>query len=89
MAVSPDVQRKGIGKLLIAAGHKTAVGLGYTCSVVLGYPEYYSKFGYRPASGYGIVPPFEVPDEYFMACQLDGKSTMPQGVVAYSAAFGL
>ena len=89
VAVSPEVQGKGIGKLLIAAGHKTAVGLGYTCSLVLGYPEYYSKFGYRPASGYGIVPPFEVPDEYFMACQLDSKSTMPQGVVAYSAAFGL
>ena len=89
VAVSPSHQRKGIGKSLIEASHEITVGLIYTCSVVLGYPDYYSEFGYGRASEYGVHPPFEVPDEYFMVCKLSETGHIPHGHVKYSKAFVL
>lgn len=89
LAVKNAMQRKGIGKLLIERGHAIARRLGYPCSVVLGYPEYYSQSGYLRASDFNIIPPFEVPDECFMVCPFDKRDKIPQGVVRYSKAFGL
>ena len=66
LSVRTDWQRKGIGKLLVAAGHRQARKMGYFCSMVLGNPDYYSKFGYEKASIYGIIAPFDVPDEYYI-----------------------
>lgn len=89
LAVKNEMQRKGIGKLLIEHGHAIARKLGYPCSIVLGYPDYYSQFGYLRASDFNIIPPFEVPDEYFMACPFDNSGKIPQGIVRYPKAFGL
>lgn len=89
LAVSPSRQREGIGELLVDAGHAQARKMGYTCSVVLGDPRYYSRFGYEKASRFGITPPFDVPDEYYMGCILSIGSSVPNGCVKYSAAFGL
>ena len=61
---------------------------GYGFSVVLGYPGYYSRFGYTAASEFGIKPTFEAPDEYFMVCKFDVNILEP-GIVGYSKAFGL
>jgi putative acetyltransferase len=44
--------------------------MGHTCVVVLGHPEYYPRFGFVPASRYGITSEYEVPDEAFMALPL-------------------
>lgn len=62
LSVRTDWQRKGIGKLLVAVGHRQARKMGYFCSMVLGNPDYYSKFGYEKTSSYGIIAPFDVPD---------------------------
>ena len=85
----PDIQRKCIGTSLVTAGHELARRMGYSCSVVLGNPLYYSKFGYEKASAYGIIAPFEVPDEYYMVYGLDNIDDIPQGNVKYSDAFGI
>lgn len=89
LSVKTGWQRKGIGKLLVTAGHRLAREMGYSCSVVLGDPDYYSKFGYEKASDYGIFAPFDVPDEYYMVCGLDENCGIPKGRVRYSDAFGL
>lgn len=89
LSVRTDWQRKGIGKLLVAAGHRQARKMGYFCSMVLGNPDYYSKFGYEKASSYGIIAPFDVPDEYYMVCDLGNTGDIPQGNVKYSDAFGI
>lgn len=89
LAVRTDRQREGIGKLLVTTGHELAREIGYSCSVVLGDPVYYSKFGYEKASDYGIKAPFDVPDEYYMVCDLDRSGRIPSGIVRYSDAFGL
>lgn len=89
LSVKTDCQRLGIGKLLVTAGHRLACKMGYSCSVVLGDPDYYSKFGYEKASNHGIIAPFDVPDEYYMVCELDKNCDIPKGYVKYSDAFCL
>ena len=89
LSVRTGWQGKGIGKLLVITAHEMARKMGYSCSVVLGNPGYYSKFGYEKASDYGIFPPFDVPDEYYMVCNLDKNRDIPKGYVRYSDAFGL
>ena len=59
----------------------------YPCSVILGYPEYYSKSGYIPAASFGITAPFDVPSQFYMVCPF--KAGMPHGTVRYSRAFRL
>lgn len=89
LAVRPDWQRQGVGSQLISAGHIIGRKMGYPCSVVLGDNHYYSKFGYESASKYGIIAPFNVPDEYYMVFGLEKTGTIPSGNVRYSDAFGL
>lgn len=56
--------------------------MGFKSVIVLGHAKYYPRFGFKPASIWGIKAPFDVPDESFMAlklqsCSLDGvKGTM-------------
>lgn len=89
LSVLPEYQRQGIGSALIRRGHEVARELGYAYSVVLGSEFYYPKFGYVPASRYGIFPPFEVPDKNFMAFPL--QETVPElsGVLHYAEEFGI
>ena len=87
LSVLPAYQRQGIGQALMARGHAEAARLGYGFSVVLGSPAYYSRAGYVPAARYGIRSPFDVPDEYFMALDLQGNSPDREGTVEYAAEF--
>lgn len=87
LSVVPDMQGKGVGGSLIREGHRIAKNLGYGFSVVLGHEEYYPRFGYRKASGFGIRAPFEVPDECFMALNLQGGEDRLNGVVEYAPEF--
>lgn len=89
LAVAPGCQGTGVGGTLIREGHKSAKELGFKFSVVLGHPGYYPKFGYVPASEFGIKAPFEVDNELFMALPLTEDKTCAGGVVKYSEAFGL
>lgn len=90
LTVVPDMQGKGIGGKLIEKGHKIAKGLGFSSAVVLGHPAYYPRFGYIPASHFNIRPPFEVPDEAFMVCELaeNGLANI-SGTVQYAKEFFL
>jgi putative acetyltransferase len=70
MAVLPEFQRRGIGSLLVKAGLAECQHLGYDGVVVLGHPSYYPRFGFIPASRYGIRSEYEAPDEAFMIVAL-------------------
>ncbi len=41
--------------------------LGHDAIVVVGHPEYYPKFGFLPASRYGLHCEYDVPEDVFMA----------------------
>lgn len=72
MAVLPDMQRRGFGTALVRAGIDRLRQAGCSFIIVLGHPEYYPRFGFEPASFYGIKPQWEgVPHEAFMVLWLD------------------
>ena len=70
MAVLPAYQRKGIGSQMVRAGLKECRRLGHEIVVVLGHPDYYTRFGFVPAKPKGIYCEFEVPEEAWMVLEL-------------------
>lgn len=89
LSVLPEYQRRGIGRALIATGHRIARELGYDYAVVLGSDTYYPKAGYLPADTFGIVPPFDVPRENLMACKLTENAPTISGILTYAKEFGV
>lgn len=88
VSVLPSFQNKGIGTRLIKEALKRAKELGYESIIVLGHPDYYSKFDFQPASFWDIKAPYDIPDEVFMALELaDSALEDVQGVVKYPEAF--
>lgn len=92
VAVRPEHQRTGAGSAVVRAVLDAARARGERLVLVLGHPAYYPRFGFEPASGYGIRPGFEVPDEAMMALVLNesgDSAPLPQGTIKYPAAFGV
>ncbi|MER0245925.1 N-acetyltransferase [Streptomyces sp. HSW2009] len=88
-AVLPSAQRTGAGSAAIRAALDAARALGEDLVLVLGHADYYPRFGFVPASRFGIRAPFDVPDEAMMALTLDGTRPVPAGTIEYAAAFGV
>ena len=88
IAVRPARQRQGIGSALIRHALDEARRLGYTLVVLIGHPSYYPRFGFVPASTFGLESTFGVPDEVFMALPLrPGGFEGIHGTVLFPAAF--
>ena len=89
VAVLPRAQRRAVGSELIRAGLGRAAALGYDFAVVLGEPAYYRRFGFEPASRFGLANDYGV-DEPFMALALhtDGL-TGAGGLISYQPEFSL
>ncbi len=88
MAVMPDHQCKGVGSALVRAGIEHCKQLGCGAVVVLGHPGYYPRFGFTPASRFGIKSMYEVQEDVFMALEMrPGTLRGRSGRVAYHPAF--
>jgi predicted N-acetyltransferase YhbS len=88
VSVLPEYQNQGIGSQLIIHGLKKSKEMGFKSIVVLGHEAYYPRFGFKPASTWGIKAPFDVPDESFMALELeDGILGDVSGTVVYCKEF--
>ena len=88
MAVVPARQNQGIGSQLVREGLAQCKQLGCSAVVVLGHPNYYPRFGFAPASRYGITSEYVVPDEVFMLYEVQpGSLQGVSGRVTYSDAF--
>jgi putative acetyltransferase len=88
MAVTPERQRRGIGTQLVRAGLAACRELHFGAAVVLGHPEYYPRFGFRPAQEFGIGCEYDVPADVFMALELTpGYLRGKTGTVRYHPAF--
>lgn len=82
IAVEPDQQGQGICRALIDAGLSQLREQGAAGCVVVGDPDFYTKFGFLHQIQ------LKLPDcapQYFMARSLQGP--VPSGIVAYHAAF--
>jgi putative acetyltransferase len=89
LAVVPDRQRQGIGSMLVRAGVAALRRRDCPFIIVLGHPTYYPRFGFVPASRYGLSCQWDgVPDEAFMVLVLDRTATTGlSGTVRYHDAF--
>jgi putative acetyltransferase len=89
MAVAPDEQRRGVGGELVREALARAEAAGEPMVIVLGHPWYYPRFGFEPARPLGIEPPFDVPDEVWMAVRLAAYDEELRGRVEYPPAFAV
>jgi len=88
MAVLPEFQRQGVGSALLRAGLDECRKLGCRAVFVLGHADYYPRFGFAPASRFGVVSQYEVPDDVFMALELaTGALAGKAGDMRYHPAF--
>lgn len=63
LAVISESQNKGVGGELITTGLKTLEESGVNIVFVLGYPEYYTRYGFSPAGSQGMEAPFPIPEK--------------------------
>lgn len=88
MAVLPEYQHQGVGSKLVDIGNQMLQKSGFPFIVVLGHPEYYPRFGFRPASAYGLKCKWDVPDDVFMVLIMDqSKMETISGLVKYREEF--
>jgi len=88
LAVLPAFQKQGIGGLLMKAAIAACADIGCEMLVLLGSPNYYPRFGFTPAAGFGLSSIYDAPPEAFMALALkDGAHEGKSGIVHYHPAF--
>jgi putative acetyltransferase len=89
VAVKPEYQKRGIGGSLIREGLHRCRTLGYGLVLLIGHPDYYPKFGFKPARSFQFeLRQFEVPNEVFMVCELqEGEIKKCKGELRYPEAF--
>jgi len=87
IGVLPDHQGTGIGSALMHALLDAADAADVPLVVLLGAPQYYSRFGFRPAKGLGVTPPEPEWGEGFQARPLTAYTQSVAGPFQYASAF--
>ncbi|MBD1866849.1 N-acetyltransferase [Cyanobacteria bacterium FACHB-471] len=82
ISVIPKYQGIGIGSQLMSQALASLRDRGASGCVLLGSPEYYSRFGFKAEPSLVLS---EVPPEYFQAISFDGR--IPSGFVSYHESF--
>ena len=79
LAVLPSHQRSGVGAALMREGLERV----REPVVLLGHPEYYTRFGFRPAAPLGVTNQWGIDDPAWMV-----RGELAPGEVRFPAAFG-
>lgn len=87
VAVLPDYRRRGIAAELIRAGLAEAARIGGGYAVVLGEPEYYGRFGFRPAAEWGLHDAYGGGDAFQALSFQPGAIPRGAGLVRYAPEF--
>jgi len=87
MAVVPSQSHRGIGSELVQAAIKQAKDLGHKAIVVVGHPEFYQRFGFEPASKWGLETNLAVSNELVTGMELDSGCLDGGGNIIYPSLF--
>ena len=87
LSVRPDRWRQGVGQALMHAVLGAGDALGEPLVVLLGSTAYYPRFGFRPASEYGITPKHPQWEEHFQVRALTAYDPAVRGAFAYPEPF--
>ena len=77
LAVPSDLHGKGIGTHLVKEALQQLVASGVQLVFVLGYPKYYSRFGFVPAGVLGFHAPYPIPQknaDAWMVLELEAEA---------------
>lgn len=90
VCVTQAHQNQGVANQLIREGLEMLHELGYAGCVVLGDPKYYGRFGFQTSTLFGLQCQWEVPEEVFMALELEhGIFEHHKGLVRFSEPFSV
>lgn len=89
IGVTPRLQRQGIGSALMRETIDRANAAGERGIVLLGSPDYYARFGFVPASTFGIQAPDPAWGDYFQFLPLALWSGGAHGTFRYAEPFSL
>ena len=70
VTVREDLRNRGRGSALVREGLKRAAAMGFEAVFLVGDPDYYSRLGFRPVTGFGIRHNEDIPERYVMALEL-------------------
>lgn len=92
LAVHPERQCSGIGSALVNAALSIADACGEPIVILEGSPDYYRRFGFEPATSYGLeihLPDWAPPEAAQVVClaAFDSDDPSLRGTVVYPAAF--
>jgi putative acetyltransferase len=87
IGVLPEYQVIGIGSALMDALLTAADAADVPMIVLLGSPQYYSRFGFRPAQELGVIPPEPRWGEAFQVRPLTAYTPAVAGRFQYASAF--
>ena len=91
LSVLPDYQRCGIGSKLLVSGLEKLKARGIPFVAVVGYPEYYTRLGFEPASKFGIRHGFQgIPQSMLFIYPIDRAQllSLGAGTALYQPEFG-
>lgn len=87
LGVLPAWQRRGVGSALMHAVLGAADARDEPLVVLLGHPDYYPRFGFRPAVELGVTPPQPWGPQYFQARPLSAWRDSIRGEFRYAGPF--
>jgi putative acetyltransferase len=88
LAVLPAYQGQGIGSGLVQIGLKQCRELGLDAVFLIGEPDFYTRFGFVPASDFHLRCEFEVPKTYWLVKELRPQAlSESSGLVKYRPEF--
>jgi len=87
MSVLPEFQNQGIGSRLVRAGLEACKRKRYDAVVVLGYTNYYPRFGFSPAKDYGLDNEYNELDSFMVLELNEGVLKTISGLVKYAPEF--
>ncbi|MFR4977396.1 MAG: GNAT family N-acetyltransferase [Butyricicoccus sp.] len=70
LSVAPMFQGQGVGSALIKKACAYGAALGYQAVFLVGDPAYYSRFGFRSVTEFGLQNCSQIPDIYVQAAEL-------------------